>query len=33
MEKSFHRFTELFKQLGLASDPREIEDCDFFLVC
>lgn len=25
MEKSFHRFTELFKQLGLASDPREIE--------
>lgn len=25
MEKSFHRFTDLFAQLGLASDPESIE--------
>ena len=26
MEKSFHRFTELFEQLGLASDPVSIKE-------
>ena len=26
MEKSFHRFTELFEQLGLASDPASIKE-------
>lgn len=26
MEKSFHRFTELFEQLGLPSDPANIKD-------
>ncbi len=25
MEKSFHRFTDLFAQLGLPSDPASIE--------
>lgn len=25
MEKSFHRFSELFAQLGLSSDPQSIE--------
>jgi len=26
VEKSFHRFTELFEQLGLASDPASIKE-------
>ncbi len=26
MEKSFHRFTELFEQLGLPSDPDSIKE-------
>jgi formyltetrahydrofolate hydrolase len=26
VEKSFHRFTELFEQLGLASDPVSIKE-------